>query len=106
MSAATMERDNAYVERKLTNLKNLKADMIARVKDMPADGLTRIIPGHGIRGMHCPATPFACECAYAQISETSALRSRKVRGKWMPREEVWFSESEWGKVVLGSGWSL
>lgn len=109
MSAATvtgMVLENARVEAKVKRVRDQKADMIACVKDMPADGVTRIIPGHGMRGVHMPATSMHCECAYAEISETSALRSRFVRGKWMPREEVSYNSDEWGPVQLGSAWSL
>lgn len=100
-----MSKDMALVELKTRKTRDLKADMIARVKDMPADGITRIVPGHACRGVHMPSSSLNCECVYAEIGENSALRSRFVRGKWMPREEVWFTSDEWGPVQRGNEWS-
>ena len=87
---------HAVEELKKQSAKAQRLDMIARAKDLPTDGLTYILPGHGCRASHQPANWFHVEHVVVEIDRGIALRSMLARGKWSRADEI--SYSDFGKT--------
>jgi hypothetical protein len=71
-------------------------DMLAYARDLPADGIARLAPGHAMRVVHIAGSPFCAEEVLVEYEPGTAYQSARKGGCWSRPRPVGFTE--WGKV--------